>query len=144
VPDKEGYPVSGSENSRKAALFAVFGFSVLFLFQVLLAAGVPLGKAAFGGASAALSPQLRAASALSAFLILGAIWTVLARSGRVASGRRGRAIACWLIWGFAALFSLSAFANFASSSPWERYGWGPFAVGLVACCVIVAMGRSDP
>lgn len=135
--------MSGSGNSRTAALYAVIGFAILFLFQVLLAVGVPLGKAAFGGASAALSPQLRAASALSALLILGAIWTVLARSGRIAAGRRARSISRWLIWGFAALFSLSAFANFTSSSPWERFGWGPFAVGLVACCVIVALGSSD-
>jgi len=94
----------------------------------------------FGGASAELSPELRAASAFSALLIIGTVWTLLVRADVISAGRRGRALARWTIWGFAALFSLSAAANFASSSPWERYGWAPCAVALVTCCVIVGAG----
>ena len=73
-------------------------------------------------------------------LIVGAIWTVLVHAQVIATGRRARGIARWSIWGFAALFSLSALANFASSSPWERFGWAPFAVVLVVCCVFLALG----
>ena len=131
-------PESG--NRKPAAILAAVGFALLFLFQVLLALGVPLGRAAFGGRNASLSPELRVASLVSALLIIGAIWTVLVRAGAITAGRRSRGIAHWLIWGFVGLFSLSAFANFTSSSPWERFGWGPFAVMLVICCVIVALG----
>ena len=128
------------EKRRIAAIVAAVGFTALFVFQILLAAGMPLGRAAFGGASDTLSPELRVASAVSALLFLGAIWTVLARAGVIAAGGRGRGIARWSIWGFAVLLSLSALANFASSSPWERFGMAPLAVVLVACCVLVALG----
>ena len=128
------------KNRRMAAIVAAIGFTVLFVFQVLLAVGVPLGRAAFGGKSATLTQELRIASVISALLIIGAIWMVLARAGVIATGKRARGIARWSIWGFVALFSLSAFVNFASSSPWERFGWGPFAVMLVVCCVLVATG----
>ena len=132
--------MSTQKNRRAAAIGGAIGFTLLFIFQILLAVGLPLGRAAFGGKSATLSPELRIASVLSALLIIGAIWTVLARAGVIVTGKRSQIIARFSIWGFVALFSLSAFANFASSSPWERFGWGPFAVMLVVCCVLVATG----
>lgn len=130
--------MSVQRKRRAAAYAAAIGFMLLFIFQVLLAVGVPLGRAAFGGKSATLTPELRVASVISALLFMVAIWTVLVRAGVIAAGRRSRVIARWTIWGFAALFSFSAFANFTSSSPWEHFGWGPFAVLLVVCCVMVA------
>lgn len=128
------------KNRRAAAIVSAIGFTLLFIFQVLLAAGVPWGRAAFGGKSATLSQELRVASVISALLIIGAIWTVLVRSGVISTGKRAKVIARWAIWGFVILFSLSAFANFTSSSPWEHFGWGPFAVILVVCCILVATG----
>ena len=61
------------EKRRIAAIVAAVGFTALFVFQILLAAGMPLGRAAFGGASDTLSPELRVASAVSALRFLGAI-----------------------------------------------------------------------
>jgi hypothetical protein len=132
--------VSVSARRHFAAFVAAIGFGALFVFQIVLATGLPLGRAAFGGASDTLSPELRITSVVSAFLLLWAIWTVLACSDVIAAGKRARAIARWLIWGFVVLFSLSAVANIASSSPWERFGMAPFAVVLVVCCVIVGLG----
>lgn len=135
--------MSSSFRLRQAAGVAAVGFAALFVFQVLLAAGVPLGRSAYGGKSAVLSPELRMTSALSALILLGAIWTVLARSGFLRVGRRVAGLARWLIWGYIAVFILSAVANFASSSPWENYLMAPLAVVLVICCVILALGRRE-
>jgi hypothetical protein len=37
---------------------------------------------------------------------------------------------------------LGALMNFASSSPWERFGWGPFTLVLVVFGVILARSAS--
>jgi len=115
-------------------------FAGLFIFQILLAAGVPWGRAAFGGASDILTPGLRIASVISALLFLGAIWAVLTSAAVITVGQGVRRIARWAMWGYVVLFSLSALLNFASSSPWERFGMAPLAVLLVVCCVLVTRG----
>ena len=132
--------MASSEKRRTTASMAAVVFSALFIFQVLLAAGVPWGRAAFGGSSDILTPGLRIASAISALLFLGAIWAVLASAAVIAVGRGARRLARWAMWGYVALFSLSALLNFASSSPWERFGMAPLALLLVACCLLVTRG----
>ena len=47
--------MSVQRKRRAAAYAAAIGFILLFIFQVLLAVGVPLGRAAFGGKSATLA-----------------------------------------------------------------------------------------
>jgi hypothetical protein len=37
-----------------------------------------------------------------------------------------------------AVLALGAAMNFASSSPWERYGWAPFILVLLVLCVQLA------
>ena len=122
---------------RRAAIVATTGFGALFVFQVLLAVGAPLGRAAYGGVSDTLPPALRITSVVSALIVLGALWAVLSSSGILAVGKRLQAIARRMLRGYVALFSLSAVANVASTSPWERFGMAPFAVVMVVCCVRV-------
>ncbi len=131
--------MASARKKRFAALLATVLFSMLFVFQILLTAGVPLGRSAYGGKSAVLSPGLRMTSALSALILIVAAWTVLARSGFLRVGRRTAGIARWLIWGFAVLFILSGVANLASSSPWENFLMAPLALVIVVCCVLVAL-----
>ena len=120
-----------------AAKIAVALFAVLFIFQALLVAGVPLGSAAWGGTTETLPVALRVASAVvMAFVLLG-VWTVLARSGHITVGPRGYGIARRLIWAYAVLFGLSTLLNLASSSPWERFGGAPFGAALTICCFIL-------
>jgi len=126
-----------------AAIAASVGFSALFVFQALLAAGAPLGGAAFGGASIVLPSTLRIASAVSALLFLGALWAVLSGAGVVRVGAGAATVARRVLWCYVGLFGLSALANLASLSPWERFLMAPLAVLLAACCVIVALCR-DP
>ena len=41
----------------------------------------------------------------------------------------------------AALLALGACMNFASSSPWERFGWGPYSLTMLVLCIILARSR---
>jgi hypothetical protein len=45
----------------------------------------------------------------------------------------------WGTWVLADLMFLGALPNFASSSGWERFGWGPLALILSALCLFVAL-----
>lgn len=125
---------------RIAANVATVGFMVMGCFQLLLAAGVPLGRSAFGGAEVALPPALRVASLVSAGLFALALYVVRSRAGLL--GSRGEA---WPVrfglWAFVALFAVSTLANVASSSPWKRFLMAPLALVLTACCVLVARTR---
>jgi hypothetical protein len=50
-------------------------------------------------------------------------------------------------WGTRALVGLNLLAallNFASSSPWERFLWGPVALVEAVLCLIVARSGSPP
>jgi hypothetical protein len=31
--------------------------------------------------------------------------------------------------------------NSVSSSPWERFGWGPFSLATLICCILLARSR---
>jgi len=128
--------------ARRAALVAVGGFGVIALFQALLAAGAPLGEAAWGGASADLSAGERAGSAVAVVVWGAAAWIVLGRAGFWERRWTFPRLFRWGTWFFALASALSAVANFASSSNWERFGWGPLALALAVLCTTVA--RSAP
>lgn len=134
----KGRIVSRTGLQRGAAIVAAVGFAGLLLFQVALAAGLPLGRAAFGGTSEVLPPTLRVASVVSALLFALAMWAVLARGGVIAVSERAYRLAGWALWAFVALFGLSALANLVSPSPWERLLMAPLALLLTGCCLVVA------
>jgi hypothetical protein len=108
-------------------------------FQILLAMGLPLGHAAFGGAEAVLPAKLRAASLISALLFVAAFYVVLARGGFFGVARESVPVRI-TIWVFAAIFAISTLANIASRSRWERFLMAPVGLLLTACCVAVALG----
>ena len=120
---------------RRAAIAATVGFAALAVFQAALAAGAPLGHAAWGGSAADLTSAQRVASAVTAVFWLGAIAILRGRAaGR--SERRYR----WGTWGLVALLGASALANVASRSAWETYLLAPVALVLAALCGVVACG----
>ena len=120
------------------ARLAAMGFGIIVLFQVALAAGAPLGRAAWGGAHAGRLPrQLRMSS-----LIAAAVWIV---AGLVLLRRAGHltallpwTVAQWGTWIVAGLLVLGAVMNVASPSGWERYLWAPFAATLAVLCILAA------
>jgi hypothetical protein len=122
---------------RRAAQAATIGFAALIAFQSALAAGAPLGHAAWGGTNAHLTTGQRVASALSVVVYIAAIVVVRRRAhGRVE--RRYR----WGTWALAMIFVVAALANIASDSAWENYLLAPVALALGVLCAVVARTSS--
>ena len=69
------------------ALVAAVGLAGMATFQTLLAAGLPLGQAAFGGANAVLPARLRVASALRGAVRRGVLCRPRSRRTRRGSQR---------------------------------------------------------
>ncbi|WP_258724568.1 hypothetical protein [Cellulomonas sp. NS3] len=130
-------PAGARPHDRRLAVAAASGFALVTAFQVALAAGAPLGAAAWSGAHPGRLPDdLRVASSVSAVVWLLAALVVLARGGvgvrlPASVGRTG-------VRALVGLLGLGAVMNAASSSPWERYGWAPFVVLLLVLCVLLA------
>jgi hypothetical protein len=111
---------------------------LLVCFQALLALGVPLGRAAWGGSHTVLPTKLRWAS-LAAVPVLGiAAWAILA-GGNVLAPGPDVTIVRVLVWFFAAYFLLNTVMNQRSKSLLERSVMTPVALALVLCFVTVAI-----
>jgi len=124
-----------------AAIAAALGFLVIATFQAALALGAPLGRAAWGGASATLPSRLRRASAASAVIWLVAVVVILERVG-IEIVPLPISVILVGAWVLVVLSALGAIVNFASSSRWERFGWGPLALVLALLSLVVAVSKS--
>lgn len=120
-----------------AATLAAAGFLVIAGFQLLLALGAPLGRAAYGGRNAVLSPTLRRTSAVAVVIWLLAAIVILGAGGMVDLPLPDVVIDVGA-WVLVVLSVLGAIVNLASSSPWERFGWAPFSAALAVLSFIVA------
>jgi hypothetical protein len=116
----------------RVAIALAGGLLIVSAFQVALTFGAPFGAAAMGGTNPGRLPdEVRVVTGFSAALWLFAALVVLARGGRAlvslpdAVARKGT-------WVVVAFLGLGALMNFASSSRWERFGWGPFTAVLFA------------
>jgi hypothetical protein len=121
---------------RRAAQAATIGFAALMVFQAALAAGAPLGDAAWGGADAHLTTGQRVGSALSVVVYIAAIGVVRGR----AAGRPERRYR-WGTWTLAGIMGMSTLMNLASQSRWENYLLAPVALILATLCVVIARTR---
>jgi hypothetical protein len=134
-------PRSSGSASDRAAVVAATGFVVVAGFQLLLALGVPWGRAAWGGGQATLPPELRVASSVSIAVFIGAALVVLGRAGywglRFSGAFRAGT------WFLAVATGLGAVLNLASSSVWERFIWAPVALLLAVSSLVVARGPGD-
>jgi hypothetical protein len=126
---------------RRVAAAVTLGCLIVVSFQAALTLGAPLGAAALGGANAGTLPDdLRAVTAIATVAWLGAALIILARGG-FAISPLPRAVARWGTWVIVGFLGLGTLLNFASSSPWERFGWGPFTVTMLI--LSVSLARSD-
>ena len=125
---------------RIAGIVAVVLLAVVGVFQVALALGAPLGKAAWGGRHEGVLPtRLRIASGVAAIFVYPLIvFLVMAASGLIETtiAVEMRRAGMWVL---TALFGLGALANFASRSKIERL-WGPLSLGVAICCGVIARG----
>ena len=128
---------------RIAAVAAAAGFLIQAAFQAAIALGAPLGSASWGGAYDGQLPMgLRIASGVAAGVYVLFALIVLGRGGF-----RGvplpYGVLRWGTWVLVGLMCLGALPNLASSSGWERFGWGPLALILAILCLFVAL-RAEP
>jgi hypothetical protein len=124
------------------AIALTAGCLVIAAFQTALACGAPFGAATQGGSNPGQLPRdLRLLSGVIAVVWLVAALVVLARAGRpvVPLGQPVQRVGAWVLVG---VLSIGTMLNFASSSPWERFGWGPFALLMLVLAVVLA--RSSP
>lgn len=120
-----------------ATITATTMFAILGLFQVALAAGVPWGHAAYGGANRELSTGLRITSGIAIGIWLIAILLVVRRSQSegvffLSAGAVG--LICWILAGYLAVGSVM---NGISRSKAERNIWTPVSVISLVSVVVV-------
>lgn len=121
-----------------ATLAGIAGFGWLALFQAMLAAGLPLGRLAWGGAHTVLPKRLRLASGISALVALAALWTVAQAGGGIAPVLPGGWITL-ILSSLAALFGLSLLANLFGARGAERLHGVPLALVCAGSCLILAL-----
>jgi hypothetical protein len=123
-----------------AGLVAGAVLLILIVFQLALAAGAPLGAAAWGGQNPGVLPvRLRVASAVVGLVVYPIMLAViLAAAGLIADDWLPfePAIAMWVLAGF---FALGVVVNAISRSPQERI-WAVASAILAVCCIIIALG----
>lgn len=132
-----------SQVARSAAIAAAGLFVGLAGFQAALAAGMPWGRAAWGGGQADLGESLRLASGATAVVAVGSALVVLRRAGhQVWTPLPLR----WLpgaTWALAAYMTVGTLLNAISRSPLERAIWTPTALSLAVLCGLVARWSSE-
>ncbi|WP_405140356.1 hypothetical protein OG589_25755 [Sphaerisporangium sp. NBC_01403] len=128
-----------SMSTARIAAVAATGLAGVAAFQIALALGAPLGRAAWGGTYTQLPVELRIGSAISAAFLFLAALVVLGRGGFWA-GNGPSGLYRWGTWALVSLLGLSALANFASASRWENFLMGPIALALSILTLLVALG----
>lgn len=123
---------------RVVGVAAAVGFVGIAAFQAAIAAGVPLGRAAWGGTHVRLPQRLRVASAVAVGFWIVAALVVLARAGFDASPVPFSA-SRWATWILVVLLPIGAVMNAASRSPWERFLWAPIALVLGVLCLALGL-----
>jgi len=120
-----------------AAVTAALLMAAVVVFQVALAAGVPLGEATMGGRAATingvLQPPYRAMAVGSAVVLALAAWVVLARAGLVPIFLGGQALV-WSAWVVPSFMALNTLTNLSGRHPLERWGMG--SITLVGALLV--------
>jgi hypothetical protein len=127
--------------NRGAALLYASVSAGVVAFQIGLAASMPWGAYAMGGAfPGQFPPALRIAALLQAALLVGLAAVVLVRAGLIlpAWSRMSR----WLIWMVVAVAAVGLVLNLVTPSAGERALWAPVtAILLLSSAVVALQGR---
>jgi hypothetical protein len=123
---------------RAAALLYTAVSVGVVIFQIALAAGVPWGAYAMGGAFPGRFPSaLRIAALAQAALIVGMAVVVMSRAGLVLAKWSG--VTRRPVWVVVALAAVSLVLNLITPSAGERAIWAPVALLLLASSAVVAI-----
>jgi hypothetical protein len=110
----------------------------LAVFQVLLAAGAPLGRFAWGGRHVVLPAGLRVGSAVSVAVYAVVAVVLLARADVLDVLPDGLVhVLTWVLTGYLALGTAM---NAVSRSRPERLVMTPVALALAVACLLLALG----
>jgi len=120
------------------AIISCVLFALMSIFQLLLALGLPLGKAAYGGKYEKLPTNLRIASLIAVGIFVFAIIVVLERAGIITIFNNVllTAIVVWILAGY---FTLNVLMNAVSRSKWEKRIMTPLSLIITVCCFIIAI-----
>jgi hypothetical protein len=121
-----------------AAVVASVLLAGLAVFQVLLAAGRPLGRFAWGGQNEVLPAGLRVGSVVS--ICLYAFFAVLLLTAAGVLTGLPEGFVRVSVWVLTAYFGLGVVMNAASRSRPERLVMTPVALVLCGACLLVATG----
>ena len=114
-------------------------FAWLTLFQVMLAAGLPLGRLAWGGTQRVLPIGLRIASLMSA-VVSGAAVLVVAQAAGFGPVLLPEAWVAPALLALAVLFTLSLLANLFGARGLERLHGVPLAALCVGSSLLLVLG----
>src|SRR5687768_493290 len=126
---------------RAAALLYAAISTGIVAFQIALAAGVPWGTYAMGGAfPGQFPPALRIAALVQAALLVGMAAVVMARAGLIFP--RWLRLSRRLVWFVVAFAAVSLVLNLITPSAGERAIWAPVALLLLLSSAVVAIPES--
>ena len=120
-----------------AAVVSLVLLAALAVFQGLLAAGLPLGRFAWGGQNDVLPAGLRIGSVVS--IVLYAVFAVLILQAAGALDLLPDGVAAVAIWVLAGFFVLGIVMNAVSRSRPERLVMTPVVGVLAAACLVLAV-----
>lgn len=128
-----------------AAVAAAVLMGAVAVFQIALAAGMPLGDATMGGRAATvegvLQPRYRVIAVASAIVLILAAWIVLARAGLVTIPLDDQVLS-WSTWVVAGFLALNTLTNLAGRHPLERWGMG--SITLVNALLVGYVAYAAP
>lgn len=121
-----------------AAFVAGSLLTIIAVFQIALAMGMPAMKMAWGGQHQEKLPTgLRVASGVAGLVIYPLAVLLVLEAGGVTDFDLVPDVGPIGMWIFGGLFAAGAVLNFASRSKAERI-WGPVSLVIGVCCGIVA------
>ena len=122
-----------------AAMIACVLFASMSIFQLLLALGLPLGRAAYGGKYEKLPNKLRIMSLIAVGIFVFGIIIVLERA-EIITVLNNVMLTAIVIWIFAVYSTLNTLMNAVSKSQWEKRIMTPISLVIAVCCFILAIG----
>jgi hypothetical protein len=120
-----------------AAVLGILLLAALTVLQVLLVAGAPLGRFAWGGQHAVLPPQLRIGSAVA--IVLYVVFAVLVLQGAEVLDVLPEGLVDVALWVLTGYLALGTAVNAASRSRSERAVMTPVTAVLAVACLVLAL-----
>jgi hypothetical protein len=115
------------------------------IFQLALAAGLPLGEATMGGRAATvagvLRPRYRVIALASAAVLILTAWIVLGRAGLVDTFLGGQVLS-WATWVVAGFLVLNTLTNLSGKHPLERLGMS--SITLISAVLVGYVAFAAP